>query len=97
MNNRIKVTVENATDYFYLEKLTPERSFGSFFCPVTEYNDYLIKDAIRSLKDHISKTWLLCEQETGKIAAYVSLIMDAIKLSFTEKGLHSLIFFCYSL
>jgi len=90
MNNHIKVTTKNVTDYFYLEKLTPERSFGSFLCPVTEYNDYLIKDAIRSLKDHIAKTWLLCEQKTGKIAAYVSLIMDAIKLSFTEKGLHSL-------
>jgi len=90
MNNRIKVTTENVTDYFYLEKLTPERSFGSFLCPITEYNDYLIKDAIRSLKDHIAKTWLLCEQKTGKIAAYASLIMDAIKLSFNEKGLHSL-------
>ena len=58
MNNRIKVTVENATYYFYLEKLTPERSFCSFLCPVAEYNDYLIKDAIRSLNDHIAKTWL---------------------------------------
>jgi hypothetical protein len=90
MSSRIKVTVKNAADYFYLEKLTPEKSLGSFFCPVTEYNDYLTVDAIRSLKDHIAKTWLLCDHKTGKIAAYVSLIMDAIRLSYSEKELHGL-------
>jgi GNAT superfamily N-acetyltransferase len=30
------------------------------------------------------------ERSTGKIAAYMSLIMDAIKLSFSEKELHHL-------
>jgi len=90
MSSRIKVTVKNAADYFYLEKLTPEKSLDSFLCPIAEYNDYLAKDAIRSLKDHIAKTWLLCEQKTGKIAAYISLIMDSIKLSYSEKELHGL-------
>jgi hypothetical protein len=32
----------------------------------------------------------LCERATGAVAAYMSLIMDAIKLSFTEKELHNL-------
>jgi ribosomal protein S18 acetylase RimI-like enzyme len=90
MSNRIKVTEKNVPDYFYLEKLTPGRSLGSFLCPIAEYNDYLSVDAIRSLNDHIAKTWLLCEQKTEKIAAYISLIMDAIKLSFTEKERHGL-------
>ena len=40
--------------------------------------------------DHIALTWLLAERSTGHIAAYMSLIMDAIKLSFTEKELHNL-------
>jgi hypothetical protein len=31
----------------------------------------------------------LCERATGAIAAYMSLIMDAIKLSFTEKELYN--------
>ena len=35
-------------------------------------------------------TWLLCERSTGAIAAYMSLIADAIKLSATEKELHQL-------
>ncbi|WP_461257532.1 hypothetical protein, partial [Treponema sp. R80B11-R83G3] len=48
------------------------------------------KDALRSMNDHVALTWLLTERLTGKIAAYMSLIMDAIKLSFTEKELHHL-------
>ncbi|MDR2028192.1 MAG: hypothetical protein LBP93_01495 [Treponema sp.] len=42
------------------------------------------------MNDHIALTWLLTERSSGKIAAYMSLIMDAIKLSFTEKELHNL-------
>jgi hypothetical protein len=55
-----------------------------------EYNDYLFNDALRSMDDHIALTWLLTERSTRKIAAYMSLIMDAIKLSFTEKEHHKL-------
>jgi ribosomal protein S18 acetylase RimI-like enzyme len=90
MSSRLKITTKNVRDYFFLEKLFPERPLVLFKCPVKEYNDYLFQDAIRSLKDHIAKTWLLCEHKTGKIAAYMSLIMDAIKLSMTEKELHGL-------
>ena len=90
MTNRIEITSKNAIDYFYLEKLIPEKSFVPFNCRIAEYNEYLLQDAIRSFKDHIAKTWLLCEKKTGNIAAYMSLIMDSIKLSFTEKELHNL-------
>jgi hypothetical protein len=90
MRSRIKITANNAGDYFYLESLSPEKTPLSFECPIVEYNDYLFQDALRSKNDHIAKTWLLWEQATGKTAAYMSLIMDAIKLSFTEKELHNL-------
>jgi hypothetical protein len=90
MNKRIKITSKNVQSLFFLEKLVPEKPPVFFECPIAEYNDYLFQDAISSLKDHIAKTWLLREQKTGKIAAYMSLIMDAIKLSFTEKELHNL-------
>jgi hypothetical protein len=90
MSSRLKITTKNVRDYFFLEKLTPEKPSFLFKCPIDEYNDYLFHDAIRSLKDHIAKTWLLCEYKTGNIAAYMSLIMDAIKLSMTEKELHGL-------
>jgi len=90
MSTRIKINSKNVLDYFYLEKLVPDKPPVSFDCSIAEYNDYLFLDAIRSLKDYIAKTWLLREQSTGAIAAYMSLIMDAIKLSFTEKELHKL-------
>jgi len=86
MSRPIRITSKNVTDYFYLEKLTPEKPPVFFVCPIDEYNDYLLHDAIRSLNDHVAKTWLLCEHKTGKIASYMSLIMDAIRLSFTEKN-----------
>jgi hypothetical protein len=56
MSNRIKITSKNIEDYFYLEKLVPEKPPVSFRCLVVEYNDYLFQDAIRSFKDHIVKT-----------------------------------------
>jgi hypothetical protein len=75
---------------FKLVPLTPLIILSGFSCPVEEYNDYLYNDALRSQNDHIAKTWLLRERATGNIAAYISLIMDAIKLSFTERELHNL-------
>jgi hypothetical protein len=75
---------------FKLEPLTFVSSFIDFNCAVGEYNDYLKHDAYRSLQDHVAFTWLLIERKTEKTAAYMSLIMDAIKLSFTEKELHHL-------
>ena len=85
-----KITLANAKDRFYLEPLSAQSKLKGFKCAVDEYTDYLFKDSIRSLNDHIAKTWLLHEKETGLLAAYMSLIADAIKLSFTEKELHGL-------
>jgi hypothetical protein len=75
---------------FKMESLTPAKSCKGFDCSIAEYNDYLLNDALRSMDDHIALAWLLTERSTGRIAAYMSLIMDAIKLSFTEKELHHL-------
>jgi hypothetical protein len=75
---------------YKLKPLTPTTVCGDFDCGMPEYNDYLFSDALRSMDDHITLTWLLTERSTGKTAAYMSLIMDAIKLSFTEKEHHQL-------
>ena len=75
---------------FKLELLTVSISLEGFSCSIEEYNEYLLKDAFRSQNDHIALTWLLREQATGAIAAYMSLIADAIKLSASEKELHQL-------
>jgi hypothetical protein len=86
----IKITLENARNYFHLEPLSANSDIKNFKCAVSEYDDYLLTDALRSKADHISLTWILIEFATGKIAAYMSLIMDAIKLSLKEKVLHNL-------
>jgi len=88
--SKIKISLANVRSYFYLEPLRVNSDLQGFSCSITEYNDYLVYDALRSMNDHIALTWLLTERTTGRIAAYMSLIMDAIKLSFTEKELHHL-------
>ncbi|MDR2743233.1 MAG: hypothetical protein LBB98_13935 [Treponema sp.] len=75
---------------FKLEQLDSDALIRVFSCSVEEYDEYLHKDAMRSQNDHIALTWLLRERFTGKIAAYMSLIADAIKLSVSEKELHDL-------
>jgi len=88
--NRIEIIPQNASDYFYFQSLTSLIACDNFNCGISEYNYYLVDDALRSMNDHIALTWLLTERATDKVAAYMSLIMDAIKLSFTEKDLHHL-------
>jgi hypothetical protein len=90
MSHRIQITHKNASSYFYLQPLKSEKICDNFDCGMPEYNDYLFCDALRSMDDHIALTWILTDRSTGKIAAYMSLIMDAIKLSFTEKEHHKL-------
>jgi ribosomal protein S18 acetylase RimI-like enzyme len=90
MNSRIAITWKNSDDYFYLEQLSASGSLGGFISPVAEYDEYLFQDARRSQDDHVALTWLLRDNTEGKIAAYMALIMDAIKLSITEKELHNL-------
>jgi ribosomal protein S18 acetylase RimI-like enzyme len=90
MNSRIPITWENSNDYFYLERLNASSSLDGFASPLTEYDEYLFQDALRSQDDHVALTWLLRENSGGNAAAYMALIMDAIKLSITEKERHSL-------
>jgi hypothetical protein len=87
---RIQFGKEKDIAAFRLEPLTPTAPVSGFTCPLEEYNEYLHNDALRSQTDHIARTWLLRERDTGAIAAYMSLIADAIKLSATEKELHVL-------
>ncbi|MDR0442803.1 MAG: hypothetical protein LBH44_05285 [Treponema sp.] len=90
MNPKITINLRNGDTWFCLEQLSPDTKFDDFSCSIAEYDDYLYKDALRSQNDHIALTWLLRERTTGIIAAYMSLIADAIKLSLSEKDIHSL-------
>jgi hypothetical protein len=90
MSAPVTISHRNGNVIFYFEQLSHNASLDSFSCFVTEYNDYLFEDALRSQKDHIALTWLLRERTNGNIAAYMSLIADAIKLSVSEKETHNL-------
>jgi len=90
MKSIIKINSLNGDKFFYLEQLSPETSIDDFSCSVSEYNDYLINDALRSQNDHVSLTWLLRERESNIIISYMSIIADAVKLSFSEKEIHNL-------
>jgi GNAT superfamily N-acetyltransferase len=86
----VKFSQTVGSAYFKLEQLTPGAPVDVFSCSAAEYDEYLQKDALRSRNDHIALTWLLRERSTGRIASYMSLIADAIKLSVSEKELHDL-------
>jgi GNAT superfamily N-acetyltransferase len=90
MNTPITVSHRNGNTLFYFEQLSSITLLDSFSCFITEYNDYLFDDALRSQNDHIALTWLLRERTTDAITAYMSLIADAIKLSVSEKEIHNL-------
>jgi ribosomal protein S18 acetylase RimI-like enzyme len=90
MSSRITINHRNGDNHFYLEQLFKTVHVADFSCSIGEYNDYLLEDAFRSHNDHVALTWLLRERSTGTIAAYMSLIADAIKLSVPEKETHNL-------
>jgi hypothetical protein len=86
----IVITEDNGEAYFTLERLTEGAPVGAFECRIGEYTDYLREDALRAQADHVAQTWLLREESSGEISAYMSLIADAVKLSTAEKELHKL-------
>jgi len=90
MNSNGKKSIITDKRFFSLEQLTGKTRLDSFFCPIEEYNNYLFQEALRSQNDQMALTWLLLERSNKTIAAYMSLIADAIKLSATEKELHNL-------
>jgi hypothetical protein len=90
VNKQTVVTIKNGPDLFVLERLVPAFRLDVFDCSIAEYNEYLTQEAQRVQNELISVSWLLHERGNGSLAAYMSLINDAIKLNATEKELHHL-------
>jgi len=90
MNPAAKKSILTNKRLFSLEQLSIYIRLDSFHCNIEEYNEYLFNEAARSQEDQMALTWLLRERSSGTIAAYMSLIADAIKLTATEKELHML-------
>ena len=90
MNSTGRKSILTDKRLFSLEQLKGIIRLGSFHCQIEEYNEYLFNGAVKSQNDQMALTWLLREHSSGTIAAYMSLIADAIKLTATEKELHNL-------
>jgi hypothetical protein len=90
VNKQTAVTIKNGPDLFVLERLASAFNLAAFDCSIAEYNEYLTQEAQKAQNELISVSWLLHERESGSLAAYMSLINDAIKLNATEKELHHL-------
>jgi hypothetical protein len=77
-------------NFFTVHRLVSDANLDTFCCEIAEYNAYLMKESLKFQNDMIAVTYLLHEKKSGNIAAYMSLIADAIKLSASEKELHKL-------
>jgi len=90
MSESIVITGNNGDRYFRIERLSVNAPVDKFVCRIPEYAEYLKEDALRSQTDHVALTWLLREETSGEIAAYMSLVADGVRLSVAEKELHHL-------
>jgi hypothetical protein len=90
MSDKIRITTDNAPEYFSFDILTEKCDLSAFDCGIEEYNVYLQRDALQGQSEFLAVTWLLRDLQDNKYVAYMSVIADAIKLSVEEKALHNL-------
>jgi hypothetical protein len=82
----IYIRPENYIDYFTIEKLNFAHHIAGFNdSNLDEYTLFFKEDAIKHQDSHISNTFVLIEKKTNTIAAYISLIADAVTLQEDEK------------
>jgi len=83
----ILITPENYSNYFVIEKLNAAHRIGDFNDDnVNEYTLFLKQDALKHQESHISNTFVLVEIESLTVAAYISLIADAVTLQDEERA-----------
>jgi hypothetical protein len=67
---RISVDERNGPLLFSSDRLVTSVGLEIFACAIPEYNEWLVRDALRSQEDLIATTYLLRERSTGAIAAH---------------------------
>lgn len=83
----IFINPENYARHFIIEKLAPSHRISDFNDDdPNEYTLFFKLDALKHQKNHISNTFVLMDKETRAIAAYISLIADAVTLQDDEKA-----------
>jgi hypothetical protein len=81
------ITPENYGNYFIIEKLNAAHHIEDFNSDnANEYTLFLKQDALKHQENHISNTFVLVEIKSQAVAAYISLIADAITLQDEEKA-----------
>ncbi|GHU54944.1 N-acetyltransferase [Spirochaetia bacterium] len=82
----ILISSDNFNEYFTIEKLSPGHPIDNFNGDnPNEYTLFFKQDALKHQESHISNTFVLVDKITGDIAAYISLIADAVTLQEDEK------------
>jgi len=83
----ILITPDNFNNYFTIEKLNISHQISEFNDENdNEYTHFLKQDALKYQESHISNTFVLIEKTTFDIAAYISLIADAVTLQDEERA-----------
>lgn len=69
-----------------LVPFSPELPIETFDCGVSDYNQFLVNDAVYYVDTGVSFVHLLLLRDCPQIVAYMALLADAILLDQTEKA-----------
>ena len=84
------------SDYVKVEKLSEQNVPDSFSASIQEYSDYLLNRALKSQESMIANTYLLTENDSGKVMAFISFVCDSVSFTVDEKSDVSLADFPFS-
>lgn len=84
------------SSYVKVEKLSERNVPDSFSASIKEYSEYLLNSALKSQEAMITNTYLLRDNKTGKVMAFVSLVCDSVSFTLDEKSNSSLENFPFS-
>lgn len=84
------------SDYLKVEKLSEQNVPDSFSASIQEYSDYLLNRALKSQESMIANTYLLTENDSGKVMAFISFVCDSVSFTVDEKSDVSLADFPFS-
>lgn len=79
-----------------IEKLSESNMPANFSVPIDEYAEYLKTEALNAQKSFIANTYVLIENQSNKVMAFISLICDSVTFTFSEKDITHLSEFPFS-
>ncbi len=86
----MKKDIRDFLDNIKLVELTKGYRIDDFECENTDYQTFLHHHALEYQDVEVSKTHLLINKTNADIIAYMVLVSDSIKLSYSEKQKHDI-------